>query len=113
MDGFLILEFQTQKQANDCLAFVNILAETYWANQGYTVVNHQLIGKNALTGADDFTAAKTISWDEVKTSPAGTFYFTSLTGTHFAQGMSHLDTVAMGFTEKPFPPEWVPVSEVI
>ena len=103
----MILEFQTQTEADACLAVINQLAETYWVQQGYTVENHQLIGKNAATGEDEPMDTRTTTWDVVRASPVGTYYFTSLTGTHFEAGMTHLPQSVFNYTEKQYPQEWV------
>jgi hypothetical protein len=76
-----IYEFPNETTAQACLAQVNELGATLFEGLGYTVerVNGDpvLIGKNAQTG-DDVESAKTTSWDVVKESPVGTYYFTSL-----------------------------------
>jgi hypothetical protein len=103
MDGRMILEFTTKAAAQTCLGDINSMAESYWLDQGYTVTNGQLIGKK--NGVDNPDAARTLTWDEVKESPNGTFYFTSLTGTPFEAGMESLES-AFDFTEKYFPADW-------
>lgn len=77
MDNNLIIQFATEAEANQCLYVINQIASAYWQSQGYTVIDGQLIGKNALTGEDMPDSAKTITWDIVKTSPTGVFYITS------------------------------------
>lgn len=74
----LILEFQTQQEAEQCLAAINGLAAQWWTQQGYTVEDGILIGKNSKTGLDNPSAQGTTTWDDVKESPDGTFYFLSL-----------------------------------
>lgn len=108
MDTFLILSFPTQAQAEACLTAINQMAATYWVEQGYTVINGELIGKNALTGEDMPDSARTISWDTVKQSPDGRFYFASLSNDErFAKGMEQLPDAFFGYTEKPMPAEWM------
>jgi hypothetical protein len=78
MDKSLILEFDTEHQAQICLAVINQLAAAYWVEQGYTVIEtpegNALVGKNALTGEDMPDSAKTITWDVVKVSPTNKYY---------------------------------------
>jgi len=108
MDNYLILEFLTKLQAETCLTAINDMAAAYWLDLGYTVVNGQLIGKNAATGEDMPDSAKTITWDVVKTSPDGTFYFASLRNDDkFKAGADRLPPEIFGFVERPFPQEWV------
>ncbi len=104
----LILNFPTKPQAEYCLGLVNQMAATYWVEHGYTVINGELIGKNAATGDDMPKSARTISWDTVKQSPDNTYYFSSLSNDpRFAKGMEQLPAAQLGFTEIEFPVEWV------
>lgn len=73
----LILEFPTQTTAQQGLAVVNAIAAAWWQSQGYTVINGQLIGKNAATGEDMPDSARTLTWDVPKESPDKTWYITS------------------------------------
>jgi hypothetical protein len=83
------------------------MAANYWVEQGYTVENGQLIGKNAKTGEDMPDAARTLTWDIVKESPTGTFYFTSLSmDPRFIKGMERLPAMLLGFTEMVLPEGW-------
>lgn len=75
MDKHIILEFETETKAQTCLGIINQLAAAYWQSQGYTVIDGQLIGKNAATGEDMPDSAKTITWDVVQLSPDNTYYF--------------------------------------
>lgn len=79
MDKHIILEFDTIQKAQTCLAVINQLAISYWESRGYTVLDtpdgKALVGKNAATGEDMPESAKTTAWDEIKTSPDGTYYF--------------------------------------
>lgn len=76
----MILEFGTQEAAQACLSALNQVAAAWWIEQGYTVKQTEngsvLIGKNAATGEDN-PQGVTTTWDEVKESPVGTFYFAS------------------------------------
>lgn len=107
----MILEFTTEQEAATVMAFINALAADYWTAQGYTVIDEngikQLIGKNALTGEDNPSAQRTLSWDAVKQSPDNTWYFASLTGTPYEGAMEQL-AQNFSFTEKEIPAEWLP-----
>lgn len=78
----LILEFTTRAAADTVLSAINAVAAAWWAEHGYTVVDEsgqkELIGRNAATGADRPTAARTTTWATVEQSPDGTWYFPSL-----------------------------------
>lgn len=107
MDQPLILEFTTRQQADDCLIAVNQIAAAFWESQGYTVIEGRLIGKNVATGMDDLNAAQTITWDTVKESAAGTFYFQSLrSDPRFVDGMNQIPQEIFGYTEKTLPIDW-------
>lgn len=107
MDQPLILEFTTRQQADDCLIAVNQIAAGFWESQGYTVIEGRLIGKNVATGMDDLNAAQTITWDTVKESVTGTFYFQSLrSDPRFVDGMSQIPQEIFGYTEKTLPIDW-------
>jgi len=107
MDTYLILEFFTKAKAETCLAVINDMAAAYWVDLGYTVVDGHLIGKNSLTGEDMPDSAKTITWDMIKESPDGTFYFASLRNDDkFKAGADRLPPEYFGFVEKPFPDNW-------
>lgn len=109
MDGRLILEFLTEADANQGLYVINQIAEAYWQSQGYTVIDGQLIGKNALTGEDMPDSAKTIAWDIVKQSPDGTFYFTSpIIDEKFSAWRERLPEGVVLPEDKLFPVEWIP-----
>lgn len=106
----LVLDFPTKTEAEQCLAAVNGLAAQWWMEQGYTVENGELIGKNAKTGLDSPGAARTVTWDTVKESPDGTFYFTSLSNDprfpNWKAFLADIGFTAIG-TEKGFPAEWI------
>jgi len=107
MDQPLILEFTTRQQAEDCLIAVNQIAAAFWESQGYTVIEGRLIGKNVATGMDDLNAAQTITWDTVKESVTGTFYFQSLrSDPRFVDGMNQIPQEIFGYTEKTLPIDW-------
>lgn len=112
MDKHLIIEFPTQAESEQGLSIINMIAAAYWQSQGYTVIDGQLIGKNAATGLDMPDSAKTITWDEVKKSPDNTFYFTSprIDEKFIAWRELLPDGVTMP-SDKIFPIEWMPVSE--
>ncbi len=78
MDGYLILEFDTQDAAQTALEIIDAVAAQWWAGQGYTVENGELIGRNAKTGQDAPDKTRTTTWAEITESPDGTFYFPSL-----------------------------------
>ncbi len=107
MDKLLILEFATQTEAETGLSIINQIASAWWQSQGYTVINGELVGKNAATGQDDPTATKTETWDVVKESPDGTFYFTSpSTDTRFVDWRNYLPEGVKLPEDKIFPIEW-------
>ncbi len=113
MDGHLIFEFETQQEANACLNTINDMASDYWKGLGYTVIEgggyKELIGKK--NGQDNPDAVRTLTWDVVRQSPDGTYYFSSLSNdTRFSAAVSQLEA-AFNFVEKPYPAAWIPVPE--
>ena len=78
MDGYLIVEFDTAEEAQSALDVINQIAAAWWQSQGYTVINGELVGKNAKSGLDDPRAAKTKTWDNIKLGDNGKYYFSSL-----------------------------------
>ena len=110
MDNNTIIEFSTQQDAETGLAIVNQIASAWWQSQGYTVIDGELVGKNAATGQDEPEATKTKTWDIVKESPDGTFYFTSpATDARFVDWRSYLPKGVTMPEDKAFPTEWIPV----
>lgn len=110
MDNNTIIEFSTQLEAETGLAIVNQIAAAWWQSQGYTVIDGELVGKNAATGQDEPTATKTETWDIVKESPDGTFYFTSpATDARFVDWRSYLPEGVSMPEDKGFPIEWTPI----
>ena len=107
MDEYLIIVFPTQIDAQTCLDDVNNQICQYWQQQGYTVINGQIVGKSAATGQDDPSAAMTISWDEVKESPDSTFYFSSPHNDARFSGVT-----ITGGAEVPFPLAWQHTGDV-
>ena len=109
MDEHLILEFSTQEAAQACLDAINSLAAQWWVSQGYTVIDGQLIGKNAATGQDQPDRARTITWAEIQQSPENTYYFASLSNDekfkNWKQALADIGFTAIG-TEKQKPAEW-------
>lgn len=111
MGEYLILEFETQESATNCLNILNQVAAAWWIEQGYTVENTEdgliLIGKNSKTGEDD-PSGITTTWDTVKESPDGTFYFTSPTpDPRFVDWRNYMpEGIDLG-TEKEMPEEWM------
>ena len=109
MGEHLILEFPTDAEAAQGLYIVNLIAAAYWQSQGYTVIDAQLIGKNAATGLDRPDSARTITWDEVKKSPDNTFYFTSPSADErFSAWRDRLPDGVVLPEDKIFPIEWMP-----
>lgn len=112
MDRHLILEFDTLIKAQTCLAVITQLAAAYWQSQGYTVIDGQLIGKNAATGQDMPDSEKTITWDVVQLSPDNTYYFSDpAANVNYSLWMER--ATAMGYVfdgvQKTMPTEWIPV----
>jgi hypothetical protein len=119
----LILEFDTQQEAQACLNAINALAAQWWQQQGYSVIDDaespsgkRVVGKNAATREDDADQGGTTTWDIVKESPDGTFYFSSLSNkVEFYDPENDIDwkiaLEGMGFTaigtEKTMPEEWL------
>lgn len=62
----LYLTFETENEASNALSIVNIIVFSLLENQGYTVQNGELIGKNAKTGQDNLNACRTTSWDVIR-----------------------------------------------
>ena len=101
-----ILEFTTQSEADNALAVINQIAENYWLSQGYTVINHQLVGKK--NGVDNPDACKTITWDTVKESPDGTFYISSPSSSErFVDWRDYLPDGVVMPEDKAFPDAWI------
>ncbi|HNQ92923.1 MAG TPA: hypothetical protein PKI93_08350 [Alphaproteobacteria bacterium] len=114
MDNYLILEFTALEQAQRALAAINQIAVAWWAGQGYTVDNGTLVGKNAANGTDEPSKQRTMTWDEVRESPDGTFYFSSPSNdTRFADWRNDLPDGLDTATEKAVPPTWTPSGEEI
>ncbi len=112
MDSYLIIEFPTETEANQCLYVINQIASSYWQSQGYTVIDGQLIGKNALTGEDMPDSAKTITWDTVKQSPINTFYIISPNvDERFSAWRDRLPEGLTFPADTLLPQEWIPVEE--
>lgn len=63
MDRYLI--FDTEQEAQDALDIINQIASSWWASQGYTVINGELVGKNASTGLDEPEKARTTTWANI------------------------------------------------
>lgn len=77
MDGHnMILEFATRPEAEFALQVINQIAAAWWQAQGYTVIDGQLVGKNAATGEDMPDACRTLSWAEIEEGD-GTYFFPS------------------------------------
>lgn len=106
----MILEFDTQEKADACLKAINALAAQWWQSQGYTVEDGQLIGKNAKTGENAPNATRTITWDTVRESPDGTFYFASPSTKpqfkNWKQALSDFGFAGSTGTEKALPARW-------
>ena len=107
MDQYLILEFASEDEAQTTLDVVNQIAAAWWTQQGYTVENGALIGKNAAKGTDEPGKQRTTAWAEIKESPDGTFYFPSLSNDpRFADWRDYLPQGVNSGTEKEFPAVW-------
>ena len=103
----LILEFETEDEAQSCLKFIDeVLAPPYWESLSYIVQDNKLIGKNAKTHQDAFDKTKTTTWALIIKSPVNTYYFQSLTGTPFENGMQSLKDAGFSFVEKELPSAW-------
>lgn len=66
MDGYLALEFDTNEQAHAALNVINSIAAAWWSSQGYSVDNGELIGRNAASGKDEPSAARTVTWAAIE-----------------------------------------------
>lgn len=111
MDGHLILEFDTENEASACLAAINNLAATWWAEQGYTVIdnngNKEVIGR--VNGVDAPDKARTTTWDIVKLSPDDTYYISSPSNkSEYEVWEDKLHEAGFMGTgdEKPYPEDW-------
>jgi hypothetical protein len=109
----MILEFPTKSEADLCLAAINHIAAIYWQEEGYTVIQTPngpaLVGKNAATGEDN-PEALTTTWDVVRESPDGTWYFTDpASDERFSEWEDRAAAAGytFDFTRKPMPPEWM------
>lgn len=108
MEQYLILEFQNRQAAEYCLAMIDNMASDFWVAEGYLVIDGELVGKNAATGQDMPGATRTLSWDVVRESPEGTFYFSSLRNdTRVTAGADRLPAEVFGFIERVFPEAWI------
>lgn len=110
----LILEFSLDVEAQACLDAINDIAANYWEMNGYTVLtiegSRQLVGKNAATGHDQPDSARTLTWDIIRESLDGTFYFSSLNNDpRFYRGMEQL--AAYDFIEKQMPSHWIAAND--
>lgn len=105
-----ILVFDTQEQADQALAVINQIAENYWTARGYTVIDHQLIGKK--NGIDNPDACRTIAWDIVQESPEGTYYFSDpANDIKFIDWREHLPEGVTVHDATVFPQEWIAIEE--
>lgn len=112
MDGCLIIEFKSQSEAKLALSVIDQIAESWWQSQGYTVIDGELIGKNAATGSDMPDSAKTTTWDEVKYSPAKTWYITSpASSPNFKDWRSYIPEGVTIPEDIVLPAEWAPKEE--
>lgn len=75
MDGCLILKGSIEDVYSD-LAAINMIAEAYWIQEGYTVIDGVLIGKDG-TGKDRPDAIHTTTWDEPRKAPDGEYWIYS------------------------------------
>lgn len=109
----LILQFQTQQDAQSCLNTINLMAATWWQSQGYTVVDGKLISKFGDTGQDDYEAAAADTWAEIQESPDNTWYFTSLSNDprfpDWKETYAQMQGVA--YEEIEMPDEWIETEE--
>ena len=104
-NSYLIYEFTTQNEAQACLGAVHSMARDYWDERGYIVNDEGVVGKK--NGKDNINAQETIKWDDVKTSPDGTFYFTSLsTSPNYPNGTKMLIDAGFNLNERTFPDAW-------
>lgn len=103
---YLIIEFPTQSEAQAALDAINAVAAAWWVQQGYTVQDGQLIGKNAKTGQDAPDAQHTTIWAEIAESPDGTFYFSSLSNDARFPDWKQYVPGSDGWTEKELPAQW-------
>ena len=109
MDKLIILEFDTKQKADICLAVINQIAAAYWRGHGYTVINNQLVPKNA-DGTDNLKAQRTTTWDVVQESPDKTWYITDpAVNPNFVAWEERAGQAGYKFdgTRKPYPKEWV------
>lgn len=104
----MILVFETNQSAHRCLEALNQVAAAWWVEQGYTVEQTEngpvLIGKNADTGEDN-PQGITTTWDTLKESPIGTFYFAS-PSERYPTWREFMPDIDMG-VEIEMPDEWL------
>ena len=99
----MILEFNTQSEAQSMLDEINNHLVEHWKRQGYETKTvdgvTSVVGKNAKTQTSSTTKALTQEWDVVKKDSGGKFYFTSIRGTVYEELLDELKT-RFQFTEK-------------
>lgn len=107
-----ILEFDTEAEAQAALDVVNAIGIAWKAQQGVTIVDEPIspTGKRALTkrkGEDAPDKCGTLTWDEVRESPDGTFYFSSpINKTSYANWRDHLPEGVVMPGDKDMPEAW-------
>lgn len=74
-----IMEFTIQQKAIDCLAQIEAEGLLIFSEKGYTIIDNCVVPKS---GGKDFPEYKFDTWDVVKTSPDGTYYFQDVTLRH-------------------------------
>ena len=113
-----ILEFDTEIEAQTALDLINNIAAMWWASQGFEVVDDpespsgkRVLGKNAATG-ETSQEGGTITWDKVKESPDGTFYFSSpVNKPLFADWRDHIPDGVSIPADKDMPESWIVTEE--
>lgn len=108
-----ILEFDTEVKAQACNNAIRQVMANKRQDQGYTVIQTQdgpaVIGKNG-NGVDVETAL-TLQWDEVKQSPANTYYImdpSSMSDMADWQDRAAELSYVFDGTAKELPQEWMP-----
>jgi len=74
MDEYTVIECSTQIKAESTQALIHDARVVQMSAMGYTIINNEIVPKNALTGLDDLTACRTTKWDTPVYTGKATFY---------------------------------------
>lgn len=114
-----ILIFATQQDAQDALDAFNAIAAGWWAAQGFTVIDDpqspsgkRVLGKRG--GVDDTDGCGTVTWDNVRESPEGTWYWTSpVNDPRFVDWRDYIPVGVTFPADADMPSEWLTSEETV